>query len=339
MATLLDQLRGLSAVDCDTLDVDVAAKLGPFADCTSNQAIVFSELSRANSDGTPFHSKLIHESYVTAHWMFAKQSDATLYELVVEIATVGLSLRFAPYLSGFCHVQTNPKWCFSTQKTIKNAERIVSHFKQLSPDFDTSRVCIKIPATWEGLQACRELEKRGIATLATTVFCMEQAALAAEVECRYIAPYVNELRVHFDPAYVDTDKGFPLCAAAQHYFEGRQLTTLVMPASLVSIDEVMQLAGAQHITVSPPLLAELAATPATGWHGAGSVGQVMGHAAGRIAGAEGQYDAVVKDEGRWKLALTRSDGGKSMGKLVQAINIFCDVQDKVEDLVKRLNPI
>jgi len=76
---------------------------------------------------------------------------------------------------------------------------IVAHFKHLDPSFDTKRVCIKIPSTWEGLQACRALEARGIATLATTLFCMEQAALAADAGCTYIAPYVNELKVHFDP--------------------------------------------------------------------------------------------------------------------------------------------
>jgi transaldolase len=27
---------------------------------------------------------------------------------------------------------------------------------------------------------------------------MEQAALAGDMGCRYIAPYVNELKVHFD---------------------------------------------------------------------------------------------------------------------------------------------
>lgn len=79
---------------------------------------------------------------------------------------------------------------------------IVSIFKHLAPNYDTRRVCIKIPATWEGLQACRELEKRGVATLATTMFCMEQAVLAANVNCTYIAPYVNELRVHFDKGSV-----------------------------------------------------------------------------------------------------------------------------------------
>lgn len=75
---------------------------------------------------------------------------------------------------------------------------IVAIFKHLAPEHDARRVCIKIPATWEGLQACRELEKRGIATLATTMFCMEQAALAADAGCTYIAPYVNELKVHFE---------------------------------------------------------------------------------------------------------------------------------------------
>jgi transaldolase len=68
----------------------------------------------------------------------------------------------------------------------------------MDSDFDVSRLCIKIPSTWEGLQACRTLEAEGISTLATTLFTIEQAALAGEVGCHYIAPYVNELRVHFD---------------------------------------------------------------------------------------------------------------------------------------------
>jgi len=39
--SLLDELRSQSQVDCDTLDVEVAKTLGPFVDCTSNQAIAF----------------------------------------------------------------------------------------------------------------------------------------------------------------------------------------------------------------------------------------------------------------------------------------------------------
>lgn len=65
-----------------------------------------------------------------------------------------------------------------------------------------SRLCVKVVATWEGLQACRELTTLGIHTLATTLFTMEQAILAGEVGCTYIAPFVHELKAFFDETSV-----------------------------------------------------------------------------------------------------------------------------------------
>lgn len=50
--------------------------------------------------------------------------------------------------------------------------------------------------------ACRTLELAGVHTLATTLFSMSQAILAAEVGCTYVAPYVNQLKVHFEPGLV-----------------------------------------------------------------------------------------------------------------------------------------
>lgn len=230
---------------------------------------------------------------------------------------------------------------------------IIAHIKHLSPDFDTSRVCIKIPATWEGLQACRLLENRhSIATLATIVFSMEQVALAVDAGCRYVAPYVNELRVHFDTTYTDAnkDRAALFCGAAQRYCDeaaassseaesalgalNLQTQTQVMAASLTSVEEVMRLAGAvKHITVSPPLLAELEATPAAGWPGAGTVG-----AAAAITGPNGdavRLKELIKDQSQWRLAFTRADSGESERKLGQAIGIFCDMQEQIERLVRK----
>lgn len=68
----------------------------------------------------------------------------------------------------------------------------------INPSFDTTRLVMKVPATWEGLQACRELKAIGIKTLATTVFAMEQAVLAGEVGCISISPFVHELKAFFD---------------------------------------------------------------------------------------------------------------------------------------------
>ena len=73
---------------------------------------------------------------------------------------------------------------------------------RLEPNFDRSKLCIKVVSTWEGMQACRELTMLGIRTLATTLFTVEQAILAAEAGCAYIAPFVHELKAFFDASLV-----------------------------------------------------------------------------------------------------------------------------------------
>jgi hypothetical protein len=153
-------------------------------------------------------------------------------------------------------------------------------------------------------------------------------------------------------SYVDTNTNpsLALCGAAQQYLASRPGNkTQVIAASLTSVEQVMQLAGIHHITLSPRLLAGLAATPAAEWAGTAEIGQVLraaaaasstvggGDAVATQLGAEGRnkLEVLVKDEGRWRMAFTRADGGASEIRLVQAINIFADMQDKLEGMVKR----
>ncbi|KAK8064442.1 transaldolase [Apiospora phragmitis] len=319
--TLLDVLRRHSKVDCDTFDHEVARDLGPFVDCTSNQAIAYGELARLDANGGALHAELIRSAVAYAQSHHAQHAGVGLAEFAVEVMMVKLALRIVPYLTGYSHIQTNPVYSYNKDKTIANAKRIVAIFQDLDPKYDVKRVCIKIPATWEGMQACRELEKQEMATLATTMFCLEQAALASHAGCTYIAPYINELRVHFDETYVDANKAFAFCGAAQRYYAQTGSRTQVLPASLTSIQEVMMLAGAHHITVSPPLLKKLAETPANPWR------------ATRARSSFADYSAIVDDESAWRLAFTRSANGQSEGKIIQAINIFCERQEKLEELV------
>ncbi|KAL2255980.1 hypothetical protein VTK26DRAFT_2396 [Humicola hyalothermophila] len=351
MATLLDRLRAVCIISCDTLDAEVASNLGPFADCTSNQAIALAELNKVDAQGKPLHQQLIAESIQVAHWLFGKQADATLEELAVELMMVALSIRIAPHTTGFLHVQTNPKFAYSTHKTVKNAERILAHFKQLAPELPPSRVCIKIPSTWEGLQACRELEAKGIATLATTLFSIAQAVLAVDAGCRYVAPYVNELRVHVDPSYVDTNPNLLLCTAAQRYIDqlsqGTETAmttaprTQVLAASLTSGGQAVQLAtaGVAAMTLSPAVLTSLAGTP-TAATGSGAASLVVDAASTATStesegAAVARLKAAMQDESSWRMAFTRSDGGRCESRLVQALNIFADAQEALEEIVRR----
>ena len=97
----------------------------------------------------------------------------------------------------------------------------------------------------------------------------------------------------------------------------------------------MKLAGSDHITVSPPLLAELARTPV----GPGSDSQVLWMRNTDGSQNTGTGDLELKrlctDEAGWRMAFTRSKKGESERKLGQAINIFADMQDRLEDMVKR----
>lgn len=307
--SLLALLRSRTTVDCDTLDVDVATSLGPFQDCTSNQAIAFNELQESQ------HEALLQSSIDLARKLAGDFKKVSLTELAIEISMVSLSLRMAPHVKGFVHVQTNPSYSYSTSKTIENARRILDLFKYVDRDFDTSRVCIKVPSTWEGLQACRTLQATGITTLATTLFTLAQAALAGNVGCHYIAPYLNELRVQTEPGYKGDAPLFELCVAAQTYYKHHNFSTKVLPASLTSIDEIMLLAGVDHITIAPKLLRELASTKVDPSYIANlpSLFDEVKTIADKIP----PKLAFADNEDAFRLAMTRDSNGGNEGKLIQ----------------------
>lgn len=93
----------------------------------------------------------------------------------------------------------------------------------------------------------------------------------------------------------------------------------------------MKLAGVHHITVAPPLLIKLSETPANPWEG--DTGSVF--KADKAGETFGDYSNILEDESAWRLAFTRSLDGKAEGKIVQAINIFCQKQEGLEELARQ----
>ncbi|GKZ47031.1 hypothetical protein AbraIFM66951_010206 [Aspergillus brasiliensis] len=312
--TGLDYIRSRSIVDCDTMDEQgtstVAKTLGPFHDCTSNQAIAYNELIK------PEHKELLHSSLTKAKSLVQEYPGITVEELAIEIAMISLSLKIAPHITGHIHIQTNPYYSYSTQQTIANALRIVKLTQHLSPTHPQSRICIKIPSTWEGLKACQVLEQAGVRTLATTLFTMPQAILASEVGCTYIAPYVNQLRVHFEPGFKDPFPLLHFSALVQKYYTFIGSKTQVLPASLTSTNEIFALAGVQHITIAPGLLEELAKP----WEGKVPVESLFDSSAVVEGAIPGKDESFVNDEPGFRMMFTRTiDGAEKLtqDKLVQ----------------------
>lgn len=49
------------------------------------------------------------------------------------------------------------------------------------------------------------------------------------------------------------------------------------------------------------------------------------------------FSPIPVDESAWRLAFTRSGRGTSEGKIIQAINIFYEMQVELEAMIKKLN--
>lgn len=326
MSTLLDQVRARLIVDVDSMDPAVAIRHTSdslkFVDMTSNQAIVAGTV-------TP---ELLAEA--------VKVSSGGSIERVLDILTVLLAKRVLPYLSGNVHAQTSPNVGYSVEGTVNEARRIITTFEEV--DVPRGRVCIKIPITPEGAQACKILQDEGIQTLGTCIFGVEQAIAAGLAGCVYLAPYFNELRVHFEDglwkAYKVGVQGeeHPIVdvirtIVAAYKIKGTK--TKVMPASIVTAQEVIALAALQpdHMTLSGAVLDELASLPPV------SIDR-FDDALKRELTAE-ELKTVEQDylADGGKLLREAFDRNTEMArKMEDALSIFADCEQKTKNSIKAL---
>ncbi|TIC44808.1 glycoside hydrolase [Wallemia mellicola] len=266
MVTLLEALREVTTIDLDAIDVDVATKFSPVQDMTCNQFLVQATLTM------PQHAHVlafaVDEAFRLSNALGVDEKDTISFEqLVVDIASVNIIKEVKPKLhpQGLVLLQT----CCSKLDVINE---IVNHCEQIVKIFDiygisSKECCIKVPATVNGLKACKILTKRNIKTLATTVFSTSQALAAAEAGCVAISPYLNELDAHFDKKlYTDYSNpvkespGVQLTHKIQRYYRSAGIKTQVKAASFIAPIDAVSMAGIDAITVGPTILEGLANT-------------------------------------------------------------------------------
>ncbi|KAK7539351.1 transaldolase [Phyllosticta citribraziliensis] len=347
--TLLDYWRSTAtSIDCDTLDVSVAADLGPFVDCTSNQAIAALELARHE------HRELVLKAARLARGLKEKGEwgDVPVEKLGGEIATVLLAHTMLPHLTHRVHLQTDPAAAHSTSATTTSALRLVSLFHSLSPiqpappSIAIDRLCLKIPSTHAGLLAAHHLHQppHNLTTLATTLFALPQAALAARVRCAYVAPYVNSLQLHFEPGFAGSAQAARERALAMQevrralaYYDavGARGKPAVLPASLGSVGECTALVrlGVEHLTVAPGLLREAAATP----YQPGDEEAATSDADG-VNGVSDSWEKpldYLDDKEGFERDFAAANGGREKEKLDHSIRVFVEFQDQLEARIKK----
>ncbi len=115
-------------------------------------------------------------------------------------------------------------------------------------------ICIKLPLTMDGLQACKALTSDGHDTNVTLCFSVNQALLAAKCGATYVSPFVGRL----DDINLD---GMQLIRDIRTMFDNYDnLNTQILAASLRNANHVSgaALAGADVGTIPPNVIKSLA---------------------------------------------------------------------------------
>ena len=199
---------------------------------------------------------------------WAKDQGATddVAAVAADKLAVLIGAKLMEQVPGYVSTEVDARLSFDTMATVEKANHLLALYRDQG--IDTSRVLIKIAATWEGIQAARILEAQGIKTNVTLVFSFAQARASAEAGAFLISPFVGRILDWYKADQPDADfsgandPGVQSVTRIYNYFKENGYDTIVMGASFRNISEIQELAGCDRLTISPGLLDELANTDA-----------------------------------------------------------------------------
>jgi transaldolase len=253
--SLLDSLKTFTTVVADTGDIDSIARYKP-QDATTNPSLLFQAAQKQE------YAHLVEKALADAAGQGGDaraQSEAFMGTLFVAFGRKILEI-----IPGRVSTEVDACLSFDTEATLAKARRLIELYEQVGTD--RARILIKIASTWEGIRAAERLEKEGIHCNLTLLFSFAQAVACAEAGVTLISPFVGRIYDYYKkekgadiPA--DADPGVTSVARIYNHFKKFGYQTQVMGASFRKVEQIINLAGCDLLTISPDLLEKLAATP------------------------------------------------------------------------------
>ena len=119
-------------------------------------------------------------------------------------------------------------------------------------------IAVKVPLTWDGLQACKKLREEKIRVNVTLCFSANQALLAAKANASFISPFIGRL----DDLNLD---GISLIDDIRCVYDNYGFETEILAASIRTVNHVLECAriGADIVTAPPKVIRSLANHPLT----------------------------------------------------------------------------
>jgi transaldolase len=231
-------------------------------------------------------------------------------------------------IPGRVSTEVDARLSFDTSATVSRAERLIELYQAEGIHID--RVLIKIAATWEGIEAARKLESKGIHTNLTLLFSFSQAVACGQAKVQLISPFVGRIYdwykkqagANWDEAAMAgaNDPGVRSVQRIFNHYKRFGIATEVMGASFRNVGQITALAGCDLLTIAPDLLAQLAQSDAP-------VARALDAEAARAL----DLPAVQYDEASFRYAL--NEDAMATEKLAEGIRAFAVDTVKLEQLI------
>jgi transaldolase len=255
MANLLDQLAAMTVVVADTGDIDAIRQFTP-RDATTNPSLILAAAQ------IPTYQELIDRSLRESRQAIGDEAgaDAVVSEALDEIS-VTFGKEILKIVPGRVSTEVDARLSYDTEATITKARKLIGLYE--AAGIGRERVLIKIASTWEGIRAAERLEQEGIHCNLTLLFGFAQAVACAEAGATLISPFVGRILDWYkkstgrDNYLGPEDPGVISVTRIFNYFKTYGYKTEVMGASFRNIDEIIELAGCDLLTIAPALMDQL----------------------------------------------------------------------------------
>ena len=260
MANLLDQLAAMTVVVADTGELEAIKQFTP-RDATTNPSLILAAAQ------IPTYQNLIDTALRESRAVIGADAPAedVVLEALDEICVI-FGREILKLVPGRVSTEVDARLSFDTEATITKARKLIGLYQ--AAGIGTDRVLIKVASTWEGIKAAEALEKEGIHCNLTLLFSFAQAVACAEAGVTLISPFVGRIldwykastgRDHYPGA---EDPGVISVTEIFNYYKTYGYRTEVMGASFRNIEEIIELAGCDLLTISPKLLDQLRSSEA-----------------------------------------------------------------------------
>ena len=253
--SLLDSLKRVTTVVADTGDIEAMRQFRP-QDATTNPSLLLKAAQQAQ-----------YRPLVEAALADADRSGIAAdrrAEAFMDRLAVNFGKEILKIVPGRVSTEVDARLSFDTGATIAKARELVGLYEKAG--ISRERILIKVGSTWEGIRAAAELEREGIHCNLTLLFSFAQAVACAEAGVTLISPFVGRIYDFYkkergaDIPAAD-DPGVHSVTRIFNYYKKYGYKTQVMGASFRKIEQIVDLAGCDLLTISPDLLDALQKSP------------------------------------------------------------------------------